>query len=270
MGIYLKRYCQEKPPIGSTIDFGHSLVKDLVGCWLMNEGGGRKIFDLLNYSSLTIFGSPAFRGSYLNFPGSTSDYAEVSSNSLIDISGAFTLVARIFMISTALNQRIIGKWNFSPTGVQYGLLAFNATQSFALYTSSTELIETSANVFLYNNWYTVSAVHFGNGTGKIYNGINDVTSDGTAANIVNSTQALRFSGANGSVLYFKGLMAYVYLYKRALNSVEIRGIYEAPYQFIQTPRRIFYSLSTGAISVPNPRRSMTGVNRIKGIKAVTF
>jgi hypothetical protein len=37
---------QTKPPIGSKIDWSHPLSKGIVGCWLFNENGGDKIFDL--------------------------------------------------------------------------------------------------------------------------------------------------------------------------------------------------------------------------------
>ena len=35
-----------KPILGEPIDFSHPLARGLVACWLLNEGGGSKVYDL--------------------------------------------------------------------------------------------------------------------------------------------------------------------------------------------------------------------------------
>ena len=45
-----------KPPIGSQIDWSHPLAKGLVGCWLMNEGGGNVVNDIARRNNGTNYG----------------------------------------------------------------------------------------------------------------------------------------------------------------------------------------------------------------------
>ena len=35
-----------KPRLGLRLNHNHPLAQGLVGCWVMNEGGGDKVFDL--------------------------------------------------------------------------------------------------------------------------------------------------------------------------------------------------------------------------------
>ena len=74
MGLILpKRFGQDKPPVGSQINWGHPLARGLVGCWLLNEGAGRKAYDLSeyrNHGTLTSMAIPPTPNSGWN-PGRT-------------------------------------------------------------------------------------------------------------------------------------------------------------------------------------------------------
>lgn len=34
-----------KPPFGARLNLGHPMARDLIGCWLFNEGSGNKVYD---------------------------------------------------------------------------------------------------------------------------------------------------------------------------------------------------------------------------------
>lgn len=40
------RYAQTRPPLGVAVDWNHSRTRGMVGCWLMNEGGGASVYNL--------------------------------------------------------------------------------------------------------------------------------------------------------------------------------------------------------------------------------
>ena len=44
--MFEQKWQNTKPPKGVLLNRGHPLAKGLVGFWLMNEGGGNKVFDL--------------------------------------------------------------------------------------------------------------------------------------------------------------------------------------------------------------------------------
>jgi len=67
-----------KPVLGSQIQLGHPLARGLVGCWLMNEGGGNIVNDLSgNGNAGTFVGDTHFVagkfGSALSFDGDRDD-----------------------------------------------------------------------------------------------------------------------------------------------------------------------------------------------------
>jgi len=48
---------RKKPPYGSRIDPTHPLAQGLVGCWLLNEGGGPYAFNLCTGINASIYGN---------------------------------------------------------------------------------------------------------------------------------------------------------------------------------------------------------------------
>ncbi len=60
-----------KPLLGRRINPYHPLAQGLVGCWLLNEGGGDKIFDLSGYGNV---------GTFVNNPTWVPDGLEVTED----------------------------------------------------------------------------------------------------------------------------------------------------------------------------------------------
>jgi len=69
---------RKKPPYGSRIDPTHPLAQGLVGCWLFNEGGGNKVFDLVEAKSL--IGNNDFNWSNNVLDSGTNGYLESQSS----------------------------------------------------------------------------------------------------------------------------------------------------------------------------------------------
>ena len=89
-----------KPPLGTLPIIGHPLAQGLVGCWLMNEGGGNMIYDLSgNGNDGTLKGNthwvPGKYGSCLDFPGD-GDYVNVPKDTTLDIDTVFTISFWVF------------------------------------------------------------------------------------------------------------------------------------------------------------------------------
>jgi len=81
-----------KPAFGRQLNYGHPLAQGLVGCWLMNEGSGDKVYDLSgngntgtcqNMTGTATSGwNPGKFGSALAFDG-TNDHVDCGNNAAL-------------------------------------------------------------------------------------------------------------------------------------------------------------------------------------------
>jgi hypothetical protein len=55
-----------KPPLGSQIDWAHPLATGLVACFLLNENGGSRVFDLANRVSLPVLSGTSWSSGFLS------------------------------------------------------------------------------------------------------------------------------------------------------------------------------------------------------------
>ena len=138
----------QKPPLGSQINFDHPLAKGLVGCWLMNEGSGNKIYDLSgnkndgSFVGNTTF-SPGRGGSSLLFDG-TEDYVTIKSNPYkmdkVRANG-LTFSAWIYPIYPGATRYqgiiggvdAIGNANFSAGGISHSIGTESSNVNMEIY-----------------------------------------------------------------------------------------------------------------------------------------
>ena len=108
-----------KPPLGARLIPGHPLANGLVGCWLMNEGSGNKVYDLSgNGNSGTLTNGPEWKANYIkggisltpvHTRCSNGDYGRLSTNingigkavfigrGLSEIFGGSSMAARLYL-----------------------------------------------------------------------------------------------------------------------------------------------------------------------------
>ena len=112
-----------KPPLGAKVNFSHPLAKGLVGLWLMNEGGGNKVYDLSgneNHGTLTNM-DPATDwvggkdGPAIDFDGSD-DYVDMGDVDTLEGLNAMSVCLWVNTNKTN-TQRFIDKSN-NAWGIQ--------------------------------------------------------------------------------------------------------------------------------------------------------
>lgn len=258
VSIITKRWRQEKPPIGSQLNFGHPLSQGLVGCWLMNEGGGRIVKDLINISD-GLLTSVIWKSNSLSFNGTTS-LVNCGSRPKLDnlqISGGsrgMTASAIIFAISAGEGNlgRIMGKDN--TTVFNSGFWVFRVGASGALRfakSSSTDGLQdigrtANINSILFSRWHHVLVTWNGSMSSTsihIYVDSKEVSySAAVEGSSAISDSSLNFIIGNreDAGVTFNGQISNVMLWNRALSPSEVMALYEAPYQMIQPIRRRFY------------------------------
>lgn len=231
-----------KPPLGWPIDWDSPLTKGLVGYWLMNEGGGSKVFDSSGNGNMgtlvadTHFVAGKFGGSALNFDG-TGDYVDLIYNSSLSFgTGDFTLSAWIYPHTVSSYIVIFGKdvvgerdWDFG-LGSQSGKLVF--------YDGQTDISIHSNAVLSANSWQQVIATRSGT-TLTLYVDAK-VQGVGTSEGNFTETNDI-YIGAReyaGYEQYFDGIMDQLRIFNRALTASEIAQLYREPFAVFKDPDEI--------------------------------
>lgn len=226
-----------KPPLGSTIDWSHPLSKGLVGCWLMNEGGGLRLNDISGKINTGVFTNPPIwtvgkTGKCLNFNG-TSNYITLPDVESLQMGTKnFTFEAWVYPTN-------FGSWS-SFIGAEAQGASFGCANGVLKVTKVDSVDAPDSGVTLPLNKWSHCAVTFNNilTTSNLkyyYNGNLVATVDfnvdftaGRASNLL----GLRLAGG---LHYFYGKMDIVRIWNRALSPQEIRTLYQDPYCFINPP-----------------------------------
>ena len=231
---------RSKPPIGSQIDYSHPLAKGLVGCWLMNEGGGKSVRDLARNMNGTLVGDTKFTvnniGSCLLFDG-TGDYA--NSNSFVDTTQLTISVWLSTPAPTTSYMMILTK----SSGVvgQPWELRFSANSGRIQFWSTTtvEGTDKGATALSANKLYHI-VLTYNKVKAQIYiNSIAETMSNDVSyasGSLITSSTTPILIGARKITTpeyFFNGSMKNCYLYNRALSSQEIQQLYIDPYCFIK-------------------------------------
>lgn len=236
-----------KPPVGSMVDWSHPLSKGLVGCWLMNEGGGKKVKNLANNRNGIFVGSTASwktgskgKSVYLYGASSNPDYVSCGSDFPTLPKNAFSIVCLVKTdnVSALYNGLVSRTTGAYPT--PFDLYIEQNTPLVTLYwggdSSHLGYIKTT-NALTLGKWTHIVAVLYRLDLALIYFD-GKVQSNSSA---VTGTQDLINSsdvriGSRGDVFTaLNGQIGYAYIYNRALSPSEVQQLYQDPYQFIYYP-----------------------------------
>jgi hypothetical protein len=246
----------QKPPLGSQLNRSHPLSRGLVGCWLLNEGGGTKIFDLSgNGTHGTFNGNVAFnlspKGTQVYFDGA-GDYVDCGDVSILDGIKSASFVIGIVPVA-ALDKAIVSKMGAA------GDRSFQVFQDSATNTEfcgdvwdgATRLFLRSSGAALVSGVpAVVSFVWQGLNSGQLYkDGVllaNSTVVGTSPVSITNSSVTLQFGKDAGSADgYYTGGINYVFIYNRALSSQEVALLYASPYEMFEEelPLELLYVAS---------------------------
>jgi hypothetical protein len=234
-------YWNTKPPVGSQINFGHPLSKGLVGCWLMNEGGGPTANDLSGNKNKGILENATWCTDGIKLPSGAS--ARVYNlNGIKNISKSTYTIVSCFRGDRDSwgTGGLYSYWDISEGDTTRGL--FYGDTTLYLYNPNQSNYWDKTNNFPLRTFITTAVIAKETELSQVFlNGtIVIATSNNTPSNYtdIDSFQigAYNVSSPNAS-FYFASTWKYNYIYNRALLSSEISSLYTAPYQFINKPRR---------------------------------
>ena len=234
MGLILpKRFGQDKPPVGSQINWGHPLARGLVGCWLFNEGAGGKAHDLSgrgNHGALTNFAFPSTPTSGWN-PGRTGiglkfdgvdDYVDCGNKPSLNITDAITIEAWV-KSPIGDNEAISSKGVCGGSADTAWLYNIDANKKQAVWSSGGPWYYSNTEVPA-NQWSHVVLVFTPNKWKFYLNGESDGEVSVSYSSLpVNAYPVL--IGIQGGCNFYHGLIDEVRIYNRALSAAEIQKHY---------------------------------------------
>lgn len=269
-----------KPPLGACLDRRSPLAKGLVGCWLFNEGGGMRAFDISglgNHGTLTNMANPSSSasgryptkfGTGLIFDG---------SDDRIDVTPLTVMPVATFSTSVWFNTTIaagVGYLFAKMSGVQasnnWQFAAFVSSVAGAvvakLYGSNNNNQRqwaSDATGFNDGGWHHF-VVTIGAG-GTISNKLVTIYVDGSARTTTvtafgnqsdtyanklgaQSTIGAGLTSASTFAGFYPGNIENFRIYNRALSQAEVSELYRNPYAGVSMPtRRRIYGVPSVAV-----------------------
>jgi len=248
-----RAWYQTKPVAGSTLAMGHPLSKDLVGVWLMNEGGGNFTRDLArgNNGQFLVANAdppgPYFQNNYVYFSSSGDPYIYCGNPAILHPNRNFSIVCGFNFETGAVGlvSHGQGEWYFRISSGKLNFLESNTADFF----SGATTISAGVN---YQGAVTVGPAS--TAALKIYlNGRLD--GSGSTSNTINNGNQgfhigcdIQTGGNKGE--FFIGKYYYLYFYNKVLSPSEISSLKVAPFQMIAPMRRVRYIIPVAGGDVP--------------------
>jgi hypothetical protein len=251
MAVILKNrllHPQQKPGLGSEIDWGHPLARGLVGCWLFNEGAGSVVQDiagrnhgkLINFKGTATSGwTPSACGTALAFDGSNNCCVEIPHSPILNVSNGLTVIALAQPISDLSYRDIVSK---EDSDYSCGWEMVNNSGSLRCVIRGPDL-DRQYPAFPVGTWCQTTMMY---DMAKLSQGLNGkLSAVGTGVSSPNSTGPLcvgKRTGGGYNNSFFMGLISFVSIYNRALSPDEVRWFYQEPYAMIRPagPMRRYY------------------------------
>lgn len=234
----------DKPQLGWQINYGHSLARGIVGCWLFNEGAGGLVFDsslgnnigtLTNMDPGSDWISGPDGGSALDFDGSN-DY--VNLGNVVDITNNQMAIVAWLQSGTQFQTKYIVAKTDGTLAKGYVIYYDNPGGGGGLrfvVGAAGAKIASSTWQFTDTNWH-LAVGNYNGATAKLYvDNIERATVAATANITSASTVALNIGALSGGSSPFAGRIGLVVIYDRGLSLDEICQLYQDPYGFM-TPR----------------------------------
>jgi len=230
----------EKPIGDVEQDLDHPFSRDLVARWLMNEGAGDTLYDLVGNRHGILTNGPLWQedefGTSLLFDGSD-DYILLPTETYSWDDFTFTAWFKSSGTSRADDQTVFAHSTYSTNVIDFGLtddtgsaqgplrLALISNSSpFRTYIGSTDLLD--------QQWHHIACVR-ANGLIKLFvDGVEDLSTDDldVGETITVSSKAWEIGDHPGNTEQVDGGLYDIRVYKRGLSIDEIREIYFDSYQ----------------------------------------
>ena len=239
-----------KPILGTQLNRGHRLANGLVGCWLLNEGGGGVVADLSgNVNSLALTGGSSWQAGDVVCDGLDGILLKSGFNfSRGAGDSTFELIVNLESYGEADNGYMM-TFNdgtmliCQPTGGIRYRRQYSITYGTCRYTSDLGLIGKWSHVVVVDKTGELIDLYI---DGKLISSLAWLTPpDGTKVDLDGTSFGL---GSNTTVSRaMDGSIRKSAVYNRALSPGEIQDLYRDPYQMFKAdPLALWVAATSGA------------------------
>lgn len=248
-----------KPPPGTPIDEGWKQDFGCVGLWLMNEGGGGKIYNLADQSRQTdgtLTGGVTWTGgkfgSALSFDG-TNDYVSIANNNALNPTNITVCVWFNVAAGGASELKSLVLKSYTShvaPHYQYGIRVIDKDAAVRTVGGTVTVGGTSYNIdsagiaWEYNKWHNAVITYDGETLLLYINGVligSNTTMSGNMSNYATSLWFGAYSNlALNSAYCYGGALGSVYIYNKALPASEIQRLYATPFSMFPKRSPILY------------------------------
>lgn len=230
-----------KPPVGTTVNWGHPLSKNLIGCWLFNEGGGSQVFDLARPGSRAVLSTPA-NPVWVNTQIGPGVQSATGSNYLQENfpNTAFPItIVVLASLADLVNTQNFFSHDDGATGVGYFINAQGAPYVLQLTIQGVNHYRFTNFVPVVNQLYFFAVTCDKNGgttTGYWAKPGQSLQVQSVAlGSLGNTSSKVGFGGFSGTAQGTQTLAA-GYFWNRVLTLAELQQLNANPYVFLTPPR----------------------------------
>lgn len=229
-----------QPPLGKPLNKSHPLSKGLVGCYLLNEGGGKVAKDS---TQLNTIGDGSLGAGAVFAVKQKGQCASLSgTTSRIDLGAAPSLVGTALTTNCTFSAWIntstitIGERSIMSTANNGTAFDINRTAAKLNVIWNNVNILTSTASLVIGTWYHVAMIRQGAtgswGSSIYINGVLDSSVSAVATNPATSASNASI-GSLSTAFLFNGFINNVMWYNRALSQTEIQQLYISPYSMFK-------------------------------------
>lgn len=229
----------QKPDRGIQINKAHPLAKGLVGCWVMNEGTGDKVFDLSGNGNHGTIVGPEWCPNGLDFVKTNSDYVNIpyaAIYSLPENDNDFTIIQYVNPDSLTTGSVFDASFTFGGTDdlIIYPNQATlgSGIRIYWRALSGNIMYETGQDRS--GEWFMVGLTSIGGNNHKLYAEGLQVGSS-AESDAEGPFNSCRIGGWADGTQYYDGKVGYTLCYNRALSAEEIAWISREPYTMFEQP-----------------------------------
>lgn len=221
----------------------HPLNRGLVAWWLMNEGGGKIVFDATRRLNTGFSSVPAWSSKGLIFDG-VDDYLTVATPAILAAANPVSVVCKARLLETGLK----GMFNITQSTDQvlvcYWDTDFARVKSCHLADASYTQI---SNTITHSDWNHFVITHPGGNVvpGHYINGIAANNASGAQLTAWSTSKIEIAAGLSYNSAYNANAeYEYVLIYSRVLSSSEVTQLYINPFGTPDNPRLLYPSRRT--------------------------
>lgn len=241
---------KHKPVRGTQLNRSHPLTKDLIGCFLFNEGSGNKCLNLVDNTFYEIDNSPDWSvpGAVGFWSGSTRLCITGLQSKYDDTSINLSVAMSVYPLTAPEEaQHYIFSWNGNYV-ITWGHSNANYRNTMTIGTAWPTNPTFSATGA---EWKDL-VMSFDNNANTIYGYENGIAlTTGSASSIIDGNTGSYIGSSSTDNSEFNGYIRYCYIWNRAVNREEAQLLHREPYAMFEQPTKILPILTYGSTNPVN-------------------